>query len=298
MGEASSRRIVVFGDLIDDVVVVPGGPILPDTDTSSIIRLLPGGSAANTAAWLGSLHAEVDFVGRVATDDHARHVRLFLDAGVHPILSKDDDLPTGTVVVLVDGYHRTQLTDRGANQALDPGAVTAPLLARARYLHVDGYSILTSDDESGIRSLIARAVAAGVEVSVNPGSASFLRDYGRDRFLRAVEGATFMLLNIEEGRALSGFDEPQAIVERLRESFAVVALALGDDGFWVAEEGAATALVPVVALPIVDMTGTGDAFCAAFLHARLAGHSAAESTAAGAKLSAIALGLIGGRPTP
>ena len=60
-------RIVCFGDIIDDVVVVPNGPIRDDTDTDSVIRNRPGGSPANTAAWLGSLGAAVDFVGVVGT---------------------------------------------------------------------------------------------------------------------------------------------------------------------------------------------------------------------------------------
>jgi len=53
-------RIVVFGDVIDDIVVVPSGPIRPDTDTPSSIRNSPGGSAANAASWLGSAGAQVD----------------------------------------------------------------------------------------------------------------------------------------------------------------------------------------------------------------------------------------------
>ncbi|MCC6854982.1 MAG: hypothetical protein IT189_02860, partial [Microbacteriaceae bacterium] len=69
----AGQRIVCFGDLIDDVVAVPQGPIRDDTDTEASIRILPGGSAANTAAWLGSLGADVDFVGIVGSADVARH---------------------------------------------------------------------------------------------------------------------------------------------------------------------------------------------------------------------------------
>ena len=35
----TGRRIVVFGDVIDDIVVVPSGPIRVDTDTPSSIRV-------------------------------------------------------------------------------------------------------------------------------------------------------------------------------------------------------------------------------------------------------------------
>jgi len=48
----AAERILVFGDVIDDIIVVPSGPIRVDTDTPSAIRSRAGGSAANTAAWL------------------------------------------------------------------------------------------------------------------------------------------------------------------------------------------------------------------------------------------------------
>ena len=59
--------------VIDDIVVVPSGPIRGDTDTPSSIRHRAGGSAANVASWLGRLNAGVDFVGRVAASDVGRH---------------------------------------------------------------------------------------------------------------------------------------------------------------------------------------------------------------------------------
>src|SRR5690606_9632200 len=111
-------RIVCFGDLIDDVVVIPSGPVRDDTDTPSTIRFRPGGSAANTAAWLGALGASVDLVACVGRGDGLRHVEQL--GGVRAALAEHPELPTGTIVILVDGERRHMLTERGANQALDP----------------------------------------------------------------------------------------------------------------------------------------------------------------------------------
>ena len=79
------RPIVVVGDVINDIVVVPRGEIRADTDTASTIRPRPGGSAANTAAWLGSLGVPVDFVGRVGIADVEYHAQLFREHGVTPV---------------------------------------------------------------------------------------------------------------------------------------------------------------------------------------------------------------------
>src|ERR1700710_206682 len=65
-------RIVVLGDVFDDVIVPPASPIRTDTDTLASIGRHPGGSAANTAAWLGTLVAPVDFVGRTNMADTRR----------------------------------------------------------------------------------------------------------------------------------------------------------------------------------------------------------------------------------
>jgi hypothetical protein len=47
---AATARVVVFGDIVNDVVVVPRSVIRLDTYTTSTIRSTAGGSAANTAA--------------------------------------------------------------------------------------------------------------------------------------------------------------------------------------------------------------------------------------------------------
>ena len=48
----TAGRVVVVGDLINDIVAVPREAIRPDTDTTATIKLSSGGSAANTATWL------------------------------------------------------------------------------------------------------------------------------------------------------------------------------------------------------------------------------------------------------
>jgi len=58
----SSPWALVVGDVIDDVHVVTDGPIRDNTDTLADIQVRPGGSAANTACWLGYLGSPVRFL--------------------------------------------------------------------------------------------------------------------------------------------------------------------------------------------------------------------------------------------
>lgn len=294
MPEAPSR-IACFGDVIDDVVVIPHGPIRADTDTPSSISFRPGGSAANTAAWLGALGAEVDFFGSVDNADLARHAELLGSVGVDVHLHGQETLPTGTIVVIVAGEQRTMLTERGANARLDPARVTDEFLAGTAVLHITGHTLLNDAGATGVADLISRARSHGVAVSVAPGSAGFVADYGVDAFLGAVAGADIIFPSLEEGRLLTGKGTPELIAGALGDSFGTVVLTLGADGVAVSHEGLAM-LVPAVAVPVVDPTGAGDAFCAGYLQEWVRSGDVAEAARAGVAVASRAVAVIGGRP--
>lgn len=290
-----SSRVVTFGDVIEDVVVVPHGPVRPDTDTTSTIRLTSGGSAANTAAWLAALGVGVDFVGRVGADDVDRYVHEFTVAGVTPQLEADPELPTGRIVIIVEGNTRTMFTDKGANANFRPGDVGDELLAAAAVVHVGGYSVM--HDPDGVRELIARARTAGAVVSVDPSSAGFLADFGPGRFFDAVGGASILMPNLDEGRALTELGDPLAIAVALADQFDTVALTLGEEGCVVVAPGLAPTRVEAVPAALVDPTGAGDSFSAGFLAEWVGSRDAVAAAREGARVAARAVASIGARPT-
>ncbi len=290
-----TNRVVVFGDVIDDVIVTPRGAIRPDTDTPSSIEIRAGGSAANMATWLASVGTPVDFVGRVGVMDIERHSRILREAGVRPMLAGDHELHTGTIVIIVDGDQRNMLTERGANAALDPDAVHDSILDGASAVHFTGYSLFGRDSTSGFKRLIKRARALGVQVSVDPGSAGFLEDFGAPKFLDAIGGAQLLFPSLEEGRVLTGLTDPTEIAQNLAKKFPVVVLTQGRGGVIVAGGGEVLDLEVTQTNP-VDPTGAGDAFCAGFLSDWIVSANYRSAAMAGAALASKAVGLIGGRP--
>ena len=282
------KRVLVVGDVIDDVIVVPHGPIRPDTDTISDIRSSPGGSAGNTASWLGHIGVSVEFVGMVGFADVARHSAEFESYGVVPRLQSHPTLPTGAIVVLVEGETRAMLTERGANDSIDLSAVDVTGFAA---LHLTGYSLFTTPDAAPVTALIQRAKAAGLEVCVDPGSAGFLLDYGVERFLAAIAGATILVPNLEEAQVLTGLVDPVDCATALAKLFPVVAVTMDRAGAVV--EGVT---VPAVEAAVVDPTGAGDAFTAGFLGEFLTSGDAAAAALAGTRLAAVAVSSLGARP--
>ena len=299
----TGHRALLVGDVIDDIIVVPSGPIRSDTDTTSRITRQPGGSAANTAAWLGWLGADVDFVGRVGAGDADRHARELAAAGVAAHLHEDPDRATGTIVIIVEGQQRSMLTDRGANATLDPAQVTDALLATAGILHLTGYSLVDALPARALRELVDRAHAHGASVSLDPSSTGFIADHGVDAFRRAITGVDVLRPNLDEGRLLAGLDAgapPALVAEALLELAPAVVLTCGAAGVTIAErragEGARVASLDAERVPTVDPTGAGDSFTAGFLAARLAGADLAHAAREGQRVAAIAVSRMGGRP--
>lgn len=286
---ARAGGILVVGDVIDDTVVIPSRPIRPDTDTASTIRRVAGGSAANTAAWLAALGADVTFVGAVNRADVERHTALLPGVDVH---LQAVDAATGAIIVIVQGAERSMLTDRGANAELDFGAIPDELM-RA-HVHLTGHSMAASDGMASARFL-RRAKASGATVSVSPGSVAYIEALGAERFGEVIAGADVVFASLAEGAALAGAAlagaaEPTAIAARVQAPTLV--LTLGADGVIVEGEHFAAVTAPTA----IDPTGAGDAFCAGFLARWVKDHDAAAAARAGTEVAARAVGVIGGRP--
>lgn len=292
----TGSRALVVGDVIDDIIVVPQGPIRPDTDTTASITRHPGGSAGNTAAWLAWLGTPVDVVGRVAAVDVERHAAVFRALGATPHLQIDSDRPTGTIVIVVDEETRTMLTDRGANAGLAAAAIDDGLLRNAGVLHLTGYSLFDAFSLDDLAILTARARAAGATVTFDPGSTGFIADYGVERFRRALAHVDVLLPNLDEGRLLSGHDDRGAVMDALLEHCPAVVLTGGRASVLVGHRGEPVVEVPVHAQRAVDPTGAGDAFTAGLIDALLRGLSLSEAAGAGVRCAGAAVMQPGGRP--
>jgi sugar/nucleoside kinase (ribokinase family) len=290
-------RLVVIGDVMNDIVVVPRGPIRADTDTDSRIQPRPGGSAANTAAWAGSLGAAVDFVASVGSADGEFHADVLRLSGVEPRLSVEPGMPTGSIVLIVEGQRRTMLTDRGANAALRAEALGDELLDDAAIVHVSGYTIMKDNSRGAPLAMIGRARERGIPVSVDPASTGYLEDYGVDRFLDDMRGVDLLFPNLDEGALLSGETEPERIGAALVEHFPTVVLKRGGAGATLFRRGVPPVESPALRVDnFIDPTGAGDAFAGAYLARWMSDGDAEAATRHAVVVAARAVMLIGGRP--
>jgi ribokinase len=289
--------IVVVGDVVTDIHVVHSGPIAVGSDTPAAIRVLGGGSAANTAAWLAAAGARVQLVAVVGWD-RAGDDRLIelTAAGVGCVhIRRSDDARTGSIVVLAHSDERSFLTDRGANLLLVPSDVD-PALAGARHLHLSGYVLLDEASRPAGMHALAAARERGLSTSVDMASAEPLRRAGPSTVLGWVHGVDLLFANVDEARVLVDEADPVDLARALTAHASHVVVKLGAQGSVWASAGVAVRAPSITVGAVVDVTGAGDAFAAGVLQAWLNGSTPIGSLAAGAGLGAAAVAVPGGRP--
>lgn len=292
-----TEKILVVGDVMQDIIVRPDGPLVRGSDRAATIRAAPGGSGANQAAWLGHLGASVGFAGRVGAADAATQAALLRAHGVLPCLGEDPDLPTGTLVTLLDaGGERSFFSDRAANTRLCAADLPEHLLDGVRLLHLSGYALFCEGPRGAVLGFAAAARRRGIAVSLDAGSAGFLAELGPRRFLDWLDGIGTLFANQDEAAVLTGRHDTAAQLAALLRHCPCCVLTRGAAGALAAQHGSPPVSEPAPPVAAVDSTGAGDAFVAGFLHARLRGAALGACLAAGVARGAEAATRLGGRP--
>ena len=289
---------MVCGDVINDMLVKPFDGVTPGSDTRAAILARPGGAAANQAAWMAHLGADVVFAGRVGAGDAAYHRRELARAGVRAHLAADPAAETGAIVIMVapDG-ERTMFTDRGANLRLRRSDVPARLLDGAAALHLTGYTFCEPALLDVALWLIGEARAREIAVTVDPGSAAFLARMTPAAFLGWTEGAAICFPNRDEAAELTGHTDPLSMADALTRHYGVVVLKLGGAGCVLATPGQPPVVIAAHPARATDTTGAGDAFCGAFMSRWLSGATDLVAAAEfAARIAATVVTRFGARP--
>jgi len=275
-------NVLVIGDVIDDIIVVPKEPIRANTDTDSSIHQTLGGSASNIACWAASLGADVTFLGCVNSKDEFRVTEQFASYKVKTILQLSEQ-PTGSLVVLVDGENRSMLTDRGANKELDIKSLNYIFFTNFDYVFISGYTFFGRDVKE-IKDLIYEAQHGGSMVLIDPGSSGYIRDFGLEDFKNAIYASDILIPNREE------FDLLGATLSQ------ITVVKNGSAGVDAYAEGIKMKTYLVERVDAVDPTGAGDAFAGGLVATLANEQPLDQAIQVGITTAAKAVQIIGARP--
>jgi sugar/nucleoside kinase (ribokinase family) len=293
----SARAVLVIGDVMTDIIVRPEGALLRGSDTRAKIVARPGGSAANQAVWLAQFGAEVRFLGRVAAADLEVRQAQFRADGITPLLVGDPEAASGTLIAMVDlDGERSFLTDRGANLNLSDADVPADVLDGIGLLVCSGYSFFAPGPRAAVMRLMALSKPLQVPSVVDAASVGFLREIGTESFLKWTTGADTLFLNTDEALELTGSVDLTLQMQTLGRFYPRVIIKRGVAGAAVGGRKGVTLSLPAPQSEVIDTTGAGDAFAAAFLATELTGGKLDACLKAAIEAGATAVTLVGGQP--
>ncbi len=257
-------KVVVLGIFAADTVYTADRlPRMGETLIGRSFALGPGGKGSNQSVAAARAGAETHFISRLGTDAFAEMaLAIWAGAGVHPAVTRHADSHTGAAMVFLDAT-------TGNNAIIVCPGVAGMISAadvEARAALIAGADVfvtqLEQPMEAALRGLqIARA--AGVRTILNPAPAASLP-------AGMLSLCDFVTPNESEAEALTGLpvttvDEAVRAAQALRAMGAGAALiTLGDKGALYHDAGQTVHLAVLVAGPVVDTTGAGDAFNGGF----------------------------------
>lgn len=290
----SGPQIVVFGEGMLEL----SGPLLGRVQQGY------GGDALNTAIYLARCLAgqgEVRFVSALGTDPLSEALlRRWAEEGL--MLDWGRRLPGH-----LPGLYQIELDDQGerrfhywrqssaARSFFDQPehTVLECQLQPAQLFYVSGIglAILPPLARQRLLDLMARHRRAGGRVALDSNYRPALWEDPRTAAVcmaQAYRCADVALVSLEDQARMLGLDPQAARESALKLGCPELVLKQGGEAAWVREgPGAPWQTVPTVPVAqVVDTTAAGDAFAAAYLHARLCGAGGAQAVRAAHALAA------------
>ena len=267
-----------------------------------------GGDTSNFAVAAARLGGSSGYICRLGGDEFGRS---FLD------LWRREGVDASRVIVEPEGFtavYIISLTGEGghdftyyragaAASRYSPADLDAEYVAKARVLHTSGISLAVSGclREASLEAMqICREAGGMVSFDVNMREKLWPLDVARATCGQAVGESDVVFASVEDTMTLFGVGEPTRAAEKLRSLGAGIAVVKrGGEGCHVSSEEPSFDSQGY-SVDVVDTTGSGDAFDAAFMLGILEGwgleRSASFANAVGA-LTATGLGAVAPIPT-
>jgi ribokinase len=247
----------------------------------------PGGKGSNQAIGAARLGESVHLLTAVGDDSFARSGReLWAAEGVDAshVVTVDAATMVGVILVEPTGENRIVIAP-GALERLSPDHVAGfgEVIGAA-----DLVMVCNEIPQATVEATLRTAARHRIPTLFNPAPARDIADSvtGLVGYLTPNRGEAELLTGAAAGTS------PDDLLDRLRSRFpaAVIALTCGADGVVVDGHGT-RATIPAVAVPaVVDTTGAGDAFNAAFAVGICRGWSPLMAARFGAAAGAFAVG--------
>ena len=264
------KNIMIIGAAIGDVLVYPASPevFVSGSHPAREILLSTGGDGLNEATALAGLGKDPYLCTLLGRDQMGELVKTHCQTrGIRQdFLRYEADIPTGLNVVLVrENGERSFLTNPSSTlRNLKPCHIPETFPREVGILCLASIFVSPWLGSQELAGIFARAKKQGITVCVDMTK----RKKGETAWdmKEAFSQVDYLFANREEGRLLTGKEEPEEIADVFLECGAGCAVIKnGEKGCYLKNEEEAFA-IPGFSVECVDTTGAGDSFCAGFLY--------------------------------
>ena len=277
-GSVAIDHIMVYRGRFKDVILPDRLHVLNVAFHVPELRHTFGGCAANIGFNLKLLGSEPIVLATVGGDDFASYA-AWLDR--HQIRR---DHIVGIAGESTPGAYVTTDLDDNQITGFHPGAMDrAHEAAIARVVEPYEIAFVSPNGKRAMQEHARALKAAGKRALIDPGQGLPL--FERDELIELIEGAALLFANDYEWSLVqerSGLAQHE-IVSRVGAAI----VTLGERGSQIHEHGRFTEIAPVAARRVLDPTGCGDAYRAAFAHGLERGLSLATCGKMGSVLGAL-----------
>ncbi|MDD5111741.1 MAG: carbohydrate kinase family protein [Candidatus Altiarchaeota archaeon] len=253
----------------------------------------PGGSAANTIAWLADSGFKTGFIGALGNDiEGQRILEDFKKRGVDIRNIQTAKAGTGVTTGLVDEKgERTLYPHPGANSLLKTGRKEIEYAKTAKIIHLSSF---VDDMQFNGQKKLVKQLSDKTVISLSPGD--LYTKKGLKKLRPLLERCGVLILNKKEIEQLTGTDYKSACKKLSKLGVKQIAVTLGPKGCYIHCQDKGTP-IPCKKIRPLDTTGAGDAYNAGYLTGILKGKTPLESGRLGNQTAAKCITHKGARQT-
>lgn len=265
-----------------DHIVEPG-----ETEMTGGLGVFAGGKGLNQSIAISRAGAGVYHAGCVGNDG-GMLMDILNGSGVDTSYIRRTDAKNGHAVIQVGRNGENSIfLHSGSNSMITRDNVSGTLSDFGK-----GDILLLQNEINDIEYIIKEAYGRGMCVVLNPsplGENIFRIDFGM---------LSYLILNEIEARAITGFSEPEGILDHFRDKYPglKIMLTLGADGCFYAD-GALRLYHPAFKVGAVDTTAAGDTFTGYFIAGIARGGDFSEIIKIASAAAAISVSRNGAAPS-
>ncbi|MFN3603490.1 MAG: adenosine kinase [Leptonema sp. (in: bacteria)] len=295
LGNAIVDLLVFTDDLyLQEISLQKGHMTLADSKTQAYllklldgkeIRMVSGGSAANTMAAIAKAGGKAFYTGKIAKDPYGEFYRFhLLEEGVHfdvhPVSETQGSTATCVVLITPDA-ERTMSTHLGASILLTEEDIHKDVLKDSKVLYIEGYLWLNESTRKAAKKAMELAKEYQIPVSFTF-SDQFVVEQFKEEFYSLVRSLEFHILfmNSEEAKSFVETKDLYNALEYLKNFNNLIFVTNNKHGSFVIENHT---IYEVSGFPVeaIDSTGAGDVFAGGVLFGLTNGYDSCLSAKIG-----------------